>query len=294
MAGRREVGVEHARRRSPAVLAAVVVALALLAAACGHGSPSAAPTHSRTGAPPLSVEYAPGLVESVYLPAGRRTAPLVLMVPGGSWASAHPAGLADLAGYLADAGSVAAPARIRAAEDGVRYPVPLDDVLCALATAVATARSHGVEPRPVAVLGHSSGAHLAALAVLASADYSGACTAPRVRPDALIGLAGPYDVSQVPDMAQALFGSSPEQSPAVWAAGNPVRRAALRPEVPVLLVHGDDDTVVPTSFTADFAARLRQAGHPVAMELVPGATHGSVYSSAVAGPIITRWLAGVG
>ncbi|MGN6301379.1 MAG: alpha/beta hydrolase family protein, partial [Angustibacter sp.] len=188
-------------------------------------------------------------------------------------------------------GAVAVPARIRAAEDGVRYPVPLDDVLCALATAAATARSHGVDPAPVVVLGHSSGAHLAALAVLAFADYSPTCGAPLLRPDALIGLAGPYDVSQVPDMAHALFGSTLEQDPAVWAAGNPVRRAALRPDVPVLLVHGDDDTVVPTSFTADFAARLRQAGHPVTLELVPGATHGSVYSSAVAGPIITRWLA---
>ncbi len=112
-----------------------------------------------------------------------------------------------------------------------------------------------------------------------------------VLPDALIGLAGPYDVSQVPDMAQALFGTTPERDPGTWASGNPVRRAALRPDVPVLLLHGDDDAVVPTSFTADFAARLKGAGHPVTMELVPGATHGSVYSSAVAGPIITRWLA---
>lgn len=280
----------RARRRSPAALAAVVVALALLAAACGGASPPAAPTHSRTGAAPLSVEYAPGLVEDVYLPSGRRTAPLVLMVPGGSWATADPTGLADLAGYLADSGSVAVPARIRAANDGVRYPVPVDDVLCALAAAAVTARAHGVDPTPLVVLGHSSGAHLAALAVLAADEHPPACRAPAVRPDALIGLAGPYDVSQVPDMAQALFGTTPEQDPATWAAGNPARRAQLRPEVPVLLMHGGDDPVVPASFTADFAARLRQAGHPVTMELVPHADHGSVYSAAVAGPVITRWL----
>ena len=281
------------RRGRTAVLAAVALALGLGAGGCGADQP-AAPTHSRTGAAPVTVEYAAGLTERVYLPSARRTAPLVLMVPGGSWASADPAGLADLAGYLADAGAVAAPTRIRAAEDGVRYPVPVDDVLCALASAAATARSHGVEPRPIVVLGHSSGAHLAAMAVLAAADYSPACRAPAVTPGALIGLAGPYDVSQVPDMAQALFATAPEQDPAAWAAGNPVRRAALRPDVPVLLVHGDDDAVVPTSFTVDFAARLTESGHRVTTELVPGATHGSVYSSAVVGSIITRWLARLG
>jgi acetyl esterase/lipase len=277
-----------------AVLVVIALALGLGAGGCGSAQPASAPTHSRTGGAPLTVEYGPGLTESVYLPSGRRAAALVLMVPGGSWASADPTGLADLAGYLSDAGSVAVPVRVRAAEDGVRYPVPVDDVLCALASAAATARQHGVEPRPLVVLGHSSGAHLAALAVLATADYSPSCRAPVVSPGALVGLAGPYDVSQVPEMAHALFGGTPEQDPAQWAAGNPATRAGLRPEVPVLLVHGEDDAVVPTSFTADFAARLTQGGHPVTTELVPGATHASVYSSAVAGPIITRWLARLG
>ncbi|HEX3004533.1 MAG TPA: alpha/beta hydrolase fold domain-containing protein [Angustibacter sp.] len=278
------------RRGRTAVRAAVALVLGLVAVGCGAAQPAAAPTHSRTGAPPLAVEYGAGLTEDVYLPSARRTAPLVLMVPGGSWASADPTGLADLAGYLADAGAVAVPTRIRAAEDGVRYPVPVDDVLCALASAAATARSHGLLPGPLVVLGHSSGAHLAALAVLAADDYSPACRAPVVTPDALIGLAGPYDVSQVPDLALALFGNPPERDPTGWAAGNPVRRAALRPAVPVLLVHGEDDAVVPTSFTADFAARLKAGGHPVSVDYVPGADHGSVFSSAVAGPIISRWL----
>jgi acetyl esterase/lipase len=188
---------------------------------------------------------------------------------------------------------VAVPVRIRAAEDGVRYPVPVEDVLCALASAVATTAARGVQPGPIVVLGHSSGAHLAALAVLAVTDYSPTCRDPLVRPTALVGVAGPYDVSQLPDLADALFGTSPEDDATTWEAGNPVRRAALRPEVPVLLLHGEQDEVVPPSFTTDFAARLRQGGHAVSVELVPGADHGSVFSSAVAGPIIARWLAGL-
>ncbi len=269
---------------------AVAVAVLAAAAACGGADSRAGPTHTRTGPAPLSVEYAPGLTESVYLPTGT-SAPLVLMVPGGSWSTADPTGLADLAGYLADAGSVAVPVRIRAGQDGVRYPVPVDDILCALASAVTTARAHGVRAGPLVVLGHSSGAHLAALAVLAVSDYSPDCRAPLVRPDALVGVAGPYDVSQVPDLAHPLFGTTPDDDAATWASANPVQRAGLRPEVPVLLVHGEQDDVVPTSMTTQFNQALQQAGHPTTLEIVPDADHGSVFSSAVAGPIITRWLA---
>ena len=287
----RAAGRATAVRRRP-VVAALALVVALAVAGCGGTSPRAAApaTHSHTGPAPLTVEYARGLTETVFLPARAGRAPLVLMVPGGGWATASPTGLADLAGYLADAGSVAVPVRIRAAHDGVRYPVPVDDVLCALASAVVSARSHGIRPGPLVVLGHSSGAHLAALATLAVADYSPVCRSPLVRPDALIGLAGPYDVSQVPDMAQALFGTTPEQDPTTWASGNPARRASLRPDVPVLLVHGEQDDVVPASFTADFAARLKEGGHQVTVQMVPRADHGTVFSSAVAGPIITRWL----
>lgn len=261
----------------------VVLALAVLTlASCGGAAPAVEPS--------VTVPYAPGLTEDLYLPDDATHAPLVVMVPGGGWRTADPTGLAGLAASLAQAGIVAAPVHLRAAEDGVVYPEPVEEVLCAVATAVEQVRARGVVPGPVAVLGHSSGAHLAALAVLAPNRDMSTCSAPAVAPDALIGLSGPYDISKVPQLATALMGSEPGAEPAAWTSANPVDQAGLRPDVPVLLLHGANDDVVPVAFTTQFAAALEHAGHPTTVQVVPGAGHQAIYRADVAGHRIVRWL----
>lgn len=240
--------------------------------------------------PSMTIEYSPGLTEDVFLPAGAARVPLVVLVPGGSWMTADPAGLTGLAAGLAEAGVAAAPTHIRAAQDGVVYPGPVHDVLCAVAAADASMRARGLLPDPVAVLGHSSGAHLAALAVLTAGDHPSSCVSPAVTPDALIGLDGPYDISLVPELAAALLGTSPDDDPASWASANPVGQADLRPDVPVLLLHGAADETVPLAFTSQFAQALLSAGHPTTVQVVPGADHQSIYRADVAGPRVARWL----
>ena len=217
---------------------ALVLTSTLLVASCGSGSsdPGGAPARD----PDATVTYAPDLTADLYLPTETGRAPLVVLVPGGSWRTADPTGLAGLAAGLAERGIVAATSHIRAAEDDVTYPVPVEDVLCAVSGVAADARTRGFRPTHVVVLGHSSGAHLAALAVLAFDDFDPDCTSPVVEPDALIGLSGPYDVSRMPDEASALLGSEPDDDEATWQAANPVERAALRPDVPVLLMHGEE------------------------------------------------------
>ena len=208
--------------------------------------------------------------------------------------TADPSGLAGLAAGLADARVAAVTAHIRAAAAHVVYPDPVEDVLCAVAAAAEHVGSAGFPPSAVAVLGHSSGAHLAALAVLAYDDYAPACGSPAVTPDALIGLSGPYDISRVPDLAAALLGTSPDDDPDTWTSANPVARADLRPEVPVLLLHGDADTVVPVDFTTQFAEALESGGHPTTTDLVPGADHGTIFTSEVATERIVPWLRSLG
>ncbi|MBZ5741224.1 alpha/beta hydrolase [Nocardioides mangrovi] len=268
--------------------ALVLVLVLLVGASTGCAG---AETGDTSRAASATVTYAPGLAATVYLPEGERRVPVVVMVPGGGWATADPSGLIGLAGYLADHGVAAATVHVRSAEDGVTYPTPVGDVLCAVAGVVDEVRSRGVRPTTVAVLGHSSGAHLAALAVLTGDERSGTCGAPAVRPDALIGLSGPYDIAQVPDLAVTLLGSTPEEDPAAWTAANPVRQAARRPAVPVLLLHGRDDDLVPPSFTEGFAAALEAGGHRTTVRMVTGADHDTIYAAEVAGPPVVEWLA---
>lgn len=270
--------------------AALALPFALLVGACGGGS--SGPEEAIAPPSDTTLSYGADLSADVYRPADGGRVPLVVLVPGGSWQTADPTGLAGLAQRLAENGIVAATAHIRAASDDVTYPVPVEDVLCAVSAVVADARSEGFTPSPVVVLGHSSGAHLAALAVLAFDDYDPTCSSPVVEPDVLIGLSGPYDVSRIPGIAAPLFGTDPHDDPATWQAANPVDRADLRPDVPVLLMHGEEDDVLPVDFTTQFADALETAGHPSTVELVPDVDHLGIFAAHVATQSIVDWLAG--
>jgi predicted esterase len=63
-----------------------------------------------------------------------------------------------------------------------------------------------------------------------------------------------------------------------------------RPDLPVLLVHGDTDELVPLTFTQQFAAALRSSGHDVRVEIVQGAGHADLYSARVMAPLIAAWM----
>lgn len=238
-------------------------------------------------------EYRPGLEATIRTPAAGPSVPLLVMIPGGSWRTADPTGLARLAGHLTDEGMITVTARIRAASDGVVYPLPVEDVLCALAFGVAQSRAAGYEPGHVILFGHSSGAHLAALAALEAEPDLPSCPHPPVAADGLIGAAGPYDISARSDMAAALFGVPPEDDPELWTEGNPLHRASLRPELPVLLLHGEDDQVVPVSATEDFAAALEAAGHPTTVALIADADHQRIYSPEAVAAVILEWVGGL-
>ena len=67
-------------------------------------------------------------------------------------------------------------------------------------------------------------------------------------------------------------------------------RAALRPDVPVLLLHGEEDDLVPVDFTTQFADALEAAGHPTTVELVPGVDHLGIFAADVATGPIADWL----
>lgn len=273
----------------------VLLLLAALLAACSSDpeAPSADPTPTATAAGPVTVEYSPGLTEDLYLPAERGEVPLVVMVPGGGWTTADPSGFTGLATSLAAAGIAAAPTHIRASQDGVVYPIPVEDVLCAVAGAVAETVAQGFDPGPVAVLGHSSGAHLASLAVLAFDDFAPECLSPVVEPDALVGLAGPYDIGRITQYSSELFAAGPDEDPDTWAAANPVLRTDLRADVPVLLLNGDSDAVVAPEFAEQFAEALEDAGNPTTLEVIPGADHFSIFAPYVVGEPIARWLLGL-
>jgi acetyl esterase/lipase len=277
-----------ARARSSAAVA-LLTASALLLASCGGDGSSA----EQGSAGPTTRGYGSGRTAYPHVPDGVTAAPVVVMVPGGGWVSADPSGLGPLADALADAGVLAVPVTIRAAQDGVTYPVPVEDVRCALAAGAAIAADAGVEPTALVLLGHSSGAHLSAVAALAPDTVAPTCDDPLVDADGLVGLAGPYDVRAFADGAEALFGTTPEEDPGTWALADPLLLADRRPGLPVLLLHGDADEVVPVEATRSFAAALEAGGHDTTVTIVPGADHDRIYSPDVVAEAVADWVEGL-
>ena len=246
-------------------------------------------TSAQTPTPPAP--YDPATGATVFLPQDLTAAvPLVVMVPGGSWVSADPSGMAGLARTLSEEGIAVVTVTYRTATEGAYYPLPPQDVACAIAYAAQVATDADVDPAEIVVLGHSAGAQLAALVALQPEEYvTDSCDYESVAADRLIGLAGPYDVVAAQGAAMNLFGSPPT-GPDDWSRGNPVDQADSRPEIAALLIHGLSDTLVPIEFTEDFAAALTHGGHEVSTQYPEGVTHASVYSSEVAAEPITTWL----
>lgn len=243
---------------------------------------------------PLTTEYRPGLSAHLFLPASPGgPAPVVVMVPGGAWRTADPAGYEPLARFLAGEGATVVTVEVGSAQDGSLYPAPVEDVLCAVAYAVDAAGAAGVEMETTVVVGHSSGAHLAALAALREDGSSPGCDHPPARIDGLVGLAGVYDVARLPALAYLLFGVPPEDDPDLWSEGNPLLRAGGRDDLPVLLLHGHADELVPVSFTTDFATALDGGGHDTEVTIVADADHHDIITPGFVGDPIRDWIEGL-
>lgn len=183
-----------ARVRTPPLVAVLLVGAMSAGCSAGSVSPStsdAAPTVSTTAtaAPaPIDAEYLPGRSAQVRLPTTAGTAPLVVLVPGGGWQTADPTGLEPLADTLTGAGAATVTITYSTTSTGAIFPVPVDDVACAVRWSAEYATTSGHAPSAVIVLGHSAGGHLAALVGLSGDEFGERARSRRSRSTGSSGL----------------------------------------------------------------------------------------------------------
>lgn len=264
-----------------------VLSVTALLACCALASCSTSaddPGPEGTPGTPGPGEYLPGLTATVDQVTEPRA--VVVVIPGGAWSQVwDPPGFRPLAEAFADAGLAAVQISYGTAETDAFYPRPVDDVACAAAFA-----AQQVPDVPVVLVGHSAGAHLAVLTGLRPDTGSGAeCPYPAHPADAVVGLAGPYDVERLGNMPENLFGVPQREDPDLWREGNPLTWAAERPDVPFLLVHGTADDL-PASFAQTLADALDDAGHPVTLEELAGREHNDLYQADVVADLIIGWI----
>jgi acetyl esterase/lipase len=195
-------------------------------------------------------------------PGGPR--PVVALLHGGFWRAPYGLdGMDDVAEALTRHGLATWNLEYRrVGEPGGGWPGTFDDVARGLEAARAL---DGVDARALTAIGFSAGGHLALWATSRGAV------------DGAVALAAVSDLALAARVAMnrgivgELLGGGPDDVPERYAAASPMQLLPAR--VPVRLVHGTDDDLVPIDLSRAYVARARAAGDDAALIAVDGAGH---------------------
>ncbi len=264
-----------------AVRAAAFAAVGRVLVACTVGAP--APPRAEGVPEAVRMRYGqdPSQRVTLHLPAGTASGLRVAVVlHGGFWKAMYGDDLGTpLAVDLANRGWAAWNVEYRRVGNGGGWPATFDDVAAAvdaLATLGQDAAGGRLDLRRVVSIGHSAGGHLAVWAAARPGLPAGAPgAAPRVRLAGAVSQAGVVDlvagVSLGGGAAAALLGGGPDDVPDRYAIASPYARLPLG--VPVALVHGTADGLVPVAQSERYAAAARAAGDPVTLDRLDGVDH---------------------
>lgn len=262
-----------------------------LAATAAFAAPQA---RAQTPPTPRTFRYAespgaPAALQSLDLyPAAARNAPLVVFIHGGGWRigdKQNGAAGREKAAFFNAQGYAYASVNYRLSPN-VQHPAHVEDVAAALAwlsdNAAAPGFDRGFDPNRIYIMGHSAGAHLAAL-VAVDPRFLGRYGKPLSIIKGVILLDGAgYDVTrQAPaviarggflgDMYAGAFGSDP----AGWRDASPTLQIERgRGIAPFLIVHASRPDS--TSQSRMLAARLREVGVDARLFEARGYSHAQV------------------
>jgi acetyl esterase/lipase len=191
--------------------------------------------------------------------------PLVLFWHGGRWEFGDKSDYRFVGAALAELGYIAVIANYRHYPQ-VKMPGFMADAAQAAQWAVTHGGEFGADPRQLFLMGHSAGAHMAALLALDPRYLSAAGREPAIA--GVIGLSGPYDFLPLLEAdVQDMFGPPP-----LYPESQPINY--VRADAPpMLLVHGlKDETVWPKN-SRNLASALSARGVPVTLKLYPKLGH---------------------
>lgn len=197
--------------------------------------------------------------------------PIVVFFYGGSFAMGHKSQYAFVGAALAAHGYVTVIPDYRLYPQ-VRFPKFVTDGARAVAWMHQHAREFGGDPDRIVLMGHSAGAHIAALLSL-NEEYLARAGVPRHSIVGLVGLSGPYTLVPNSDTLRAIF--TRPYAPEDW---QPVRFVS-RESPPTLLLQGLDDTVVSSRQTQEMQDALQSRGVHVESHFYPKRGHADTIGS---------------
>ena len=214
------------------------------------------------------------LLLDVSVPEGKGPFATVILVHGGGFVRGDKQMyVKPLFEPLTKAGFVWFSVNYRMAEEG-RYPLAVDDVDTAIRWVKSHAKQYKVDPRRIALLGESAGAHLVASSVVRQAKGANV--------KAAVAFYGPHDFEQrardIPTPSEGMqkflgvtelndegMRKLREQSPYTY----------VKPGLPpFLLIHGTKDPQVPYNQSVRMCEKLKANGDQCELYTVPDGGHG--------------------
>ncbi len=216
----------------------------------------------------------------IYVPgeAGPNT-PIVVFFYGGSWVSGDKERYLFVGQSLAAAGVIVAIPDYRLYPE-VTFPGFVEDGARAVAAVLEMSRKGGsgvpAGAHPIFLMGHSAGAHIAALLGY-DGRYLRSAGVPASAIAGLVGLAGPYDfLPLTSDRNRRIF------PPETHGASQPVDFVDAS-DPPALLISGVGDETVRPSNSQSLARKIQQAGGRAELGLYRDVSHiGAVVALATA------------
>jgi acetyl esterase/lipase len=170
------------------------------------------------------------------------------------------------------------------------YPAAIDDVQRAIRFVRFHAREYGIDATRLGGVGGSSGGHLLGLAAMLGSAGDPQDADPVNRESAALTavvLRAPLlDLARIDTVEGTAYVVSFMEAPpsnasaaAAYAAASPITHVSAR-SPPVLLLHGDADTLVPIAQSEAMKAALEAANVPVKLVRIPGGVHGADFGAA--------------
>ena len=218
---------------------------------------------------------------------GKEPLPVILCVHGGAWTGGDRNEMNAAMAWLQGLGYCTCTIDYRLAP-AAPFPAQIEDCKCAVRYLRAHAGELHIDPNRIGVFGISAGGHLALLlgltAHVAKLEGTGGWNNESSKVQCVVDLCGPTDLANWPNYAgaspevhaitEAFFGGNPETHHALAVEASPVTYVQ-KGEPPILMMHGDRDTLVPVSQSEELYSRLKADGNDVTLKIAKGVGHGS-------------------
>ncbi|RPI91773.1 MAG: alpha/beta hydrolase [Chloroflexi bacterium] len=223
----------------------------------------------------------------VYFPEAGGPWPLLVYVHGGAWMRGDKSEAAGFARGMTAQGYLVVSLNYRLYPAG-RFPAMIQDVKCAVRSLRAQAGEYNLDPNRIGAIGVSAGGHLVAL--LGTADESagwdvGESLDQSSRVQAVVAMAPPTDLTRnFPNADMELMRQTGEVN---LAEASPINHVTTD-DPPILLIHGDRDSVVPYEQSQLMYERLVQTNVPAQLVTVQNGDHSLTGSAGSATPTLVE------